>query len=90
MCEKPWLERFCALLPASGSVLDCGIGTLAPAALAEAKAGTQRSQRKSAQRSQSKTNSNEDELREVGLEAVEVGAEDFGLGGVVDELTVFF
>ncbi len=30
------------------------------------------------------------ELGKVGLEAVEVGAEDVGLGEVVDELAVFF
>ncbi len=31
-----------------------------------------------------------DGLGEVGFEAVEVGVEDLGLGGVVDELAVFF
>lgn len=30
--EKPWLDRFCALLPAGGSVLDCGCGTGEPIA----------------------------------------------------------
>jgi SAM-dependent methyltransferase len=30
--EKPWLDRFCALLPSGGSVLDCGCGAGEPIA----------------------------------------------------------
>jgi trans-aconitate methyltransferase len=30
--EKPWLDRFCALLPSAGSVLDCGCGAGEPIA----------------------------------------------------------
>lgn len=30
--EKPWLDRFCALLPSPGSVLDCGCGSGEPIA----------------------------------------------------------
>ncbi len=30
--EKPWLDRFCALLPSDGSVLDCGCGAGEPIA----------------------------------------------------------
>ena len=30
--EKPWLDRFCALLPAGASVLDCGCGAGEPVA----------------------------------------------------------
>jgi len=30
--EKPWLDRFCALLPSEGSVLDCGCGAGEPIA----------------------------------------------------------
>ncbi len=30
--EKPWLDRFCALLPGAGSVLDCGCGAGEPIA----------------------------------------------------------
>ncbi len=30
--EKSWLDRFCALLPPSGSVLDCGCGAGVPIA----------------------------------------------------------
>jgi SAM-dependent methyltransferase len=30
--EKPWLERFCGLLPVGGSVLDCGCGAGEPIA----------------------------------------------------------
>ena len=28
--EKPWLDRFCALLPSAGSVLECGCGAGEP------------------------------------------------------------
>jgi SAM-dependent methyltransferase len=30
--KKPWLDRFCALLPGTGSVLDCGCGAGEPIA----------------------------------------------------------
>jgi SAM-dependent methyltransferase len=30
--EKPWLDRFCALLPRGGSILDCGCGAGEPIA----------------------------------------------------------
>ena len=30
--EKPWLDRFCELLPSAGSVLDCGCGAGEPIA----------------------------------------------------------
>ncbi|HMH11818.1 MAG TPA: class I SAM-dependent methyltransferase [Edaphobacter sp.] len=30
--EKPWLDRFCALIPPPGSLLDCGCGAGAPIA----------------------------------------------------------
>ncbi len=30
--EEPWLDRFCALLPSEGSVLDCGCGAGEPIA----------------------------------------------------------